>query len=608
MSPYISNVAVHSGENRPLDSTATRKMMQPAPLSNYLEKLKWVIQAFANFHNGILITDAEGTIVDINPSFTSITGYERDDIIGKTPKVLNSGIHDDAFYRAMWQSLRQQGSWQGEVSNRRKDGEIVVELLAIHAIRNEEGRITHYVGDFSDLTRLKAYQNQLELAAHHDALTQLPNRVLLTDRIRQAIAWIQRQGSLIALCCMDINAFQAINSRYGYAIGDAVLVEIAARLKKSIREGDTVARLESDKFVVLLSDVDSLQEVEQILARITALLAEPMSQLDGHCLATSIGLTLYPLDSSIPEQLLDHADQARRMAKQQCADSWQTAHYLFDPEQDAVSVDPQDGVPLLREALNEGQFQLHYQPILDLKSSRIDGLEASLRWQHPQLGLISPEEIRSGLLDKLENSPLAIEFDLWAIETALAQMAAWEKIGIFHPVSLNISMRLLRWSGFQSHLTDLIGRHPITASLRLELDMDDNAPLSDLTLTSRIIDECSKLGVNFVLDNFGTAYSSLTYLKYLPAQLLKIDPSLVRGMLSDPGDMAMVESILGLAKAFNRKVIAEGVGTTAQAEALWSRGCYSAQGYGIAAPMPAAAVADWFAHFQLPADWSRAQS
>ena len=578
--------------------------MQLAPSPDNLEKLKWVTSAFANSHNGILITDAAGVVLDINPSFTTITGYERDDIIGQTPRILNSGLHDEHFYRDMWLTLREQGSWQGEISNRRKDGEVIVELLAIHAIHDENGQVTHYVGNFSDLTRLKTYQQQRELSAHHDPLTQLPNRALLSDRIRQAIAWFQRQGTLVALCCLDIKNLSAIIEQHDAALGDAILVEIANRLKKTIREGDTVARLEGDHFAVLLSDVDNIQEVEQIVGRISDFLAEPLEVLGEQKIEVHMGLALYPIDSSTPEQLLDHAEQARRIAAQYIDEDTGNSYYLFDPDQDYVFVDTTDGVPLLREAMNDGQFQLHYQPILDLKTSKIDGFEALLRWQHPERGLLTMEDIRASIPYKLENSPLAIEFDLWALEQVLAQMAAWERFGITLPVSLNISMRLLRWSGFQEYLTDLLARQPTSAALRLELSMDDNAPLSDLILASRIIESCGEMGVTFVLDNFGAGYSSLTCLKYLPAQQIKISASLVRNMLADPGDMAMVESILGLARAFNRKVIAQGVQMPEQANALWHRGCFSAQGDGITPAMPADAVSDWFAHFHLATDWT----
>lgn len=580
-----------------------RKPMQLAPSPDNLEQLKWVTRAFANSHNGILITDAAGVVLDINPSFTTITGYERDDIIGQTPRILSSGLHDEHFYRDMWLTLQEQGSWQGEISNRRKDGGVVVELLAIHAIHDESGQTTHYVGNFSDLTRLKAHQQQRELSVHHDPLTQLPNRTLLIDRIRQAIAWFQRQGTLVALCCLDIRNMTAISKQHGDTLGNAVLVEVANRLKKTIREGDTVARLEGDRFAVLLSDVDNIQEVEQIAERIADFLAEPLVLLEGEGIDARMGLALYPVDSGTSEQLLNHAEQACRIAMQCIDETNGTSYYLFDPDQDYVFIDTTDGVPVLREALNAGEFQLHYQPILDLKTSKIDGLEAMLRWQHPERGLLTMEDIRTSIPYKLENSPLAIEFDLWALEQALAQMVAWERFGIVLPVSLNVSMRLLRWTGFQEYLTDLLARQPTSAPLRLELSMDDNAPLSDLTLASRIIEDCNKLGIVFVLDNFGAGYSSLTCLKYLPAQQIKIAAGLVRTMMSDPGDMAMVESILGLARAFKRKVIAQDVQTPEQANALWHRGCFSAQGNGITPPMPAADVSDWFAHFHLSTDW-----
>ncbi|CAB1370598.1 GGDEF domain-containing protein [Denitratisoma oestradiolicum] len=294
------------------------------------EKLKAVIDVLNNSPNGVMVTDASGTILYVNPTFTTVTGYTHDEIIGRTPNVLHSGLQESGFYESMWRVLNEQGAWQGEISNRRKNGEIVVELLSINAIRDESGQRTHYVGTFSDITHLKQYQHQLEYMAHFDALTQLPNRILLTDRIRQAIAWVQRQGTLIAICYLDLDSFKPINDTCGHHIGDLVLKEIAGRLQIAIREGDTVARVGGDEFVLLLNDLDSILEVHLILSRLLAHIAQPLDCLSGHCVSASIGVTLFPIDDSDPETLMHHADQAMYRAK----GSEPTSYHIYDPSQD----------------------------------------------------------------------------------------------------------------------------------------------------------------------------------------------------------------------------------------------------------------------------------
>ncbi|HEY6897718.1 MAG TPA: EAL domain-containing protein [Rhodocyclaceae bacterium] len=567
------------------------------------DKLKWVTQAFANSQNGIVITDADGLVVDVNPTFCAITGYSREEVLGRNPRILHSGLHDDAFYASMWHSLTEEGTWQGEVCNRRKDGEIVVELLSIHAVKDTAGRTTHYVGNFSNLTHFKTYQAQLEQMAHFDALTQLPNRVLLRDRIRQSIAWVQRQGTLTAVCYLDLDDFKPINDRYGHQVGDQVLIEIAERIKSAIREGDTVARIGGDEFVALLNDVDSVEEVAQILGRLQTIVGTPLKATDDHGVSVSIGVTLYPIDSCDPDQLLHHADQAMYLAKQGGKGAW----HIYDPGQDNPARDHYEVVSTLRQALNNDEFQLFYQPIVDMSQSQIEGFEALIRWRHPERGLLLPDEFLPGQRPGLEHSALAIELDLWSIEAALKQMTAWDKHALHLPVSVNISMRLLQWPEFVPRLTELLQIYPAVARFGVDLEIIETAALEDLALTSRTIEDCRKLGVGFCLDDFGTGYSSLSYLKRLPAQTLKIDASFVSGMLADPGDMAVVESIIGLAKAFHRRVVAVGVETDGQAHALLQRGCRSAQGFAIACPMPAERIPVWLDQLQFKLDGQRTQ-
>lgn len=565
-----------------------------------VERLRWVAEAFANSHNGLLITDRDGTVVDVNPTFTAITGYTRDEIVGNNPNMLHSGLHDAAFYADMWATLDKEGAWQGEIYNRHKNGEIIVELIAIHAVHDTRGQVSHYIGNFSNLTRFKRYQRQLEQMAHYDALTQLPNRVLLADRIRQAIAWVQRQGTLVAVCYLDLDGFKPINDRHGHPVGDQVLIEIAERLRQEVREGDTVARMGGDEFVLLLTDMDNLEEVETILSRIQQSIAMPLRAACDETVTASIGVTLYPIDSEDPDLLLHHADQAMYRAKT----AGRNGHYLFDPEQDQQSRDYRDGIEILRQALNSGQMELYFQPIVDLRAGQPVGVEALIRWHHPQRGLMLPDEFLPGERPGLENSALAIELDLWAIEAALAQVATWNSPSRPLLISVNISQRTLQWPQLTAQLQQLLQRYPMAAELHLDLEVYEATALADLTLTAEIIQRCRDMGVSFALDDFGNGYSSVTYLKRLPAQVLKIAPNFIADMLSDPNDRAVVESIIALAHAFGRTVIAEGVETTAQIHALLAHGCDLAQGYGIAAPLPAGRIAEWLANFKADPDWT----
>lgn len=569
-----------------------------------VERLRWVAEAFANSHNGLLITDRDGIVVDVNPTFTAITGYTRDEIVGNNPRILHSGLHDAAFYADMWATLDKEGAWQGEIYNRHKNGEIVVELIAIHAVHDAHGQVSHYIGNFSNLTRFKRYQSQLEQMAHYDALTQLPNRVLLADRIRQAIAWVQRQGTLVAVCYLDLDGFKPINDRHGHPVGDQVLIEIAERLRQEVREGDTVARMGGDEFVLLLADMDNLAEIETILNRIQQSIAMPLRAACDETVTASIGVTLYPIDSEDPDLLLHHADQAMYRAKT----AGRNGHYLFDPEQDQQSRDYRDGIETLRQALNSGQMELYFQPIVDLRSGQPVGLEALIRWHHPQRGLILPDEFLPGERPGLENSALAIELDLWAIEAALAHAATWNTPARPLLISANISQRTLQWPQFTTQLQQLLRRYPMAAELHLDLEVYETTALADLPLTAEIIQRCQEMGVSFALDDFGNGYSSVTYLKRLPAQMLKIAPNFVADMLSDPNDRAVVESIIALAHAFGRTVVAEGVETTAQIHALLAHGCDLAQGYGIAAPLPASRIAAWLKDFKADPDWTAGDS
>lgn len=564
------------------------------------ERLRFTASVFEHAHEGIMITDANAKIIDVNRTFTEITGYGRDEVLGRSPNLLRSGYHSQAFYSEMWAALYTEGYWRGEVWNRRKNGEVYPELLTISGVCPPEGRVSHYVAVFSDITVLKEHQQKLERMAHYDALTQLPNRVLLADRLMLALTQARRTSKLLAVCYLDLDGFKPVNDTFGHEAGDALLVEVASRLKQVLRNGDTVARLGGDEFVLLLSGLDDIGKCQQALDRVLHTIAQPY-QLGKERLANlsaSVGVTLYPVDGADADTLLRHADQAMYLAKQ----AGRHRYHLFDPEHDRQAHAHREAVARIEAALNAGEFRLYYQPKVNMRLGTVIGAEALIRWQHPERGLLPPGEF----LPIIEDSEFSVELGEWVMEEALRQMAAWRAQGLGLPVSVNISARHLQHPAFSQRLHALLARHPGTPAGQLELEVLETAALDDIAYVSALIERCRALGVMFALDDFGTGYSSLTYLKRLPANVLKVDQSFVRDMLKDPEDLAIIEGVIGLTQAFRRTVIAEGVETLEHGALLIQLGCDLGQGYGIARPMPAEAVPDWVAGFSAPESWRRA--
>lgn len=548
------------------------------------ESLRLHATAFANSHDGIVLADANGNVLDVNPAFTRITGYERDEVIGRNPRVIKSGRHDRDFYAAMWKSILGQGSWQGEIWNRNKFGEIYPELLSISAVRNPTGELTNFVAVFADISRLKEQETQLTRMAYYDALTELPNRVLLADRLQQAISVAKRSGNLLAVCYLDLDGFKPVNDTYGHEAGDRLLIEMAGRLKALIRGGDTVARLGGDEFVLLFG-LNDIAECEQALQRLLDAIGMPVSLAEAQVkVSASVGVTLYPTDKADPDTLLRHADQAMYQAKQ----TGKNRYHIFDYEQDFQVRAHHDRIGRLEEALRNDEFVLYYQPKVDMRRGEVIGMEALIRWQHPVRGLLVPGEF----LPLIEGHDLIVDMGRWVIECALRQMESWHALGLKLPVSVNVAGRHLLDAGFVNHLQASLERYPVGKNL-LELEILETSALEDMNRVSRIIEKCSQLGVAFALDDFGTGYSSLSYLKRLPAAVIKVDQSFVRELDSDPNNLVIIQGVLGLASAFQRRVIAEGVETIEQGRVLLELECDCAQGYGIARPMQAELVPSW---------------
>lgn len=551
--------------------------------------------AFRNAHEGMTLTDADGNILDVNPAFTRITGFERDEVIGRNPRILKSGRHDAEFYAEMWDSIKAKGSWHGEIWNRNKFGEIYPELLSISAVNGPDGNRSNFVAVFADISRLKAQENQLTLMAYHDALTGLPNRALLADRMNQAMSHARRgSGHLVAVCYLDLDGFKEVNDTLGHKAGDQVLIEMSRRLRDSLRGGDTLARLGGDEFVLLLG-LDGLGECERSLQRLIQLINQPLTVASNQVkLTASIGVTLFPDDDGDPDTLLRHADLAMYLAKQQ----GKNRYFMFDPDQDRATRHRRDSRLRLQQALDDGEFVLHYQPLVDLRAGRLVGVEALIRWQHPEQGLVAPVEF----LPLVENDPLIVRIGNWVIETALAQLERWHAEGLAIALSVNVAGRQLQHPSFIQDLRAALDRHPSVKDW-LELEVLETTALEEVAVVSRVIEECQALGVQVSLDDFGTGYSSLTYLVRLPVTRIKIDRSFVQAMLNDRHNLVIVQGILGLASAFQRQVVAEGVETIEQGRLLMQMNCSVVQGYSIAQPMPAERLVQWATDWRPPPEY-----
>lgn len=560
--------------------------------------LQLAASVFTHAREGIMITDPTGSIIEVNDTFCHITGYSREEIIGENPRFLKSGHQTPGFYNSMWESLLENKHWHGELWNRRKNGEVFAELITISAVCDTNGIIQSYVALFTDITPMKEHQQQLEHIAHYDALTNLPNRSLLADRLEQAIARSERHHQSVAVAYLDIDGFKLINDTHGHDRGDDLLTTLSHHMKAALREGDTLARIGGDEFVAVLADLKKVTDCEPVLKRLLQAASTPIiiNDITLHASA-SIGVTIYPQDGVDADQLVRHADQAMYIAKQ----SGKNRYHIFDVNQDAAIKLQRESLELIQLALERHEFVLYYQPKVNMRTGQVIGAEALIRWQHPKRGVLLPEDF----LPIIENRSLCIDIGEWVLDTALTQMAEWQSAGLSIPVSVNVGARQLQQKDFTSKLSAALAKHPDISPTSLELEILETSALEDIAKVSAIMQACHKIGVSFAIDDFGTGYSSLTYLRRLPAELLKIDQSFVRNMLSDPDDRTIVTGIISLASAFQRQVIAEGVETIDHGTQLLAMGCVLAQGYGIARPMPGTEIPAWVSQWKPDIAWKK---
>lgn len=561
------------------------------------KQLRLTSSVFTHTSEAIAITDAGGKILDVNDAFLRITGYSRNEVLGQMPSMFRSSRQGPEVQEALMNALKLKDHCQGEVWSRRKDGEAYAGLLTMSTVRDASGAVQNYVGIFADITALKLQQDRLEHVAHFDALTDLPNRILLADRMQQAIVMSRRHDRKMGVLYLDIDGFKAINDRYGHDVGDQTLIELANRMRCAVREADTVARMGGDEFVVVMEDVQSTQLCMDLAQRVLKACSDPVRVGDKVLqVSASIGVTVFPQDDADPEQLLRHADHAMYEAKQ----TGKNRCHLFDSVHHAEVRTRSEQIERISLALAHGEFVLNYQPKVNMRTGTVIGVEALIRWQHPTQGLLAP----AAFLPWIEGHYLSDLVTEWVVREALRQMREWETQGLHIKVSVNVGAHQLQLKDFPEKLQHWLASCPEVNPANLELEILETTALQDIGAVSECMARCRRLGVRFAVDDFGTGYSSLTYLKKLPAGVLKIDQSFVRDMLDDHEDLAIVQGVIGLAKAFHREVLAEGCETVEQGLKLIELGCLCAQGFGISKAMPPELLQDWIEKWVPDPRWT----
>ncbi|MES2152874.1 MAG: EAL domain-containing protein [Pseudomonadota bacterium] len=541
------------------------------------EKLRLSATVLEHIADGVMVVGADGTIVAINPAFTQITGYTEMEALGQDSTLTRSSRHDESFYQQLWEELVANGFWRGEIWNLRKNGELYLEWLTISAVRDNQGITTHYVGVFSDITKVKESQEKLDHMAHHDPLTALPNRLLFHDRLHHALQRAGRDMQQLAILFIDLDRFKNVNDTLGHHIGDELLKQVASALSGRLRDGDTLARLGGDEFIVLLENVDGQFGAGHVAEKLMAMFEQPFIVSDYELFVTgSVGISLYPNDATDLNMLIRNADVAMYQAKARGRNGYQ----FYAPSMTGEGVERLRLEAMLRRSIEKNEIFLNYQPQVEIDTGRLIGVEALVRWDNPELGLVPP--IR--FIPLAEDTGFINQLGKWVLYESCRQMMRWQEAGLHVPkIAVNLSVKQFERGSIVNMVADILKETGLEPE-RLQLEVTESVIMNTGDALV-FINDLHSIGVGLAIDDFGTGYSSLAYLKQLPVQTLKIDRSFIKDISTDVNDEAIAIAIIQLGKSLNLSVIAEGVETEEQAAFLLRHGCNQAQGYFYSRPV-----------------------
>ncbi|MCU7844391.1 MAG: EAL domain-containing protein [Candidatus Thiodiazotropha sp. (ex Monitilora ramsayi)] len=555
------------------------------------DQLRMNATVFDTTSEGIMVTDADNLIKTVNPAFSRITGYEAEEVIGRSPKILSSGRHTENFYEQLWSSVMQNGYWSGEIWNRKKDGSVFPEWLSIAAIKSDDGLVKEYVAVFSDITKHKQDEEKIRYQANFDALTGLPNRSLLTDRLSQAILSANREKWNLGLLFIDLDQFKVVNDTFGHVVGDELLQQVAERIRECVREADTVARFGGDEFVILLQDIEDPDVAVAISSKVIEALTRSFKLYGREIfIGASIGITIYPEDAGTADTLLRNADMAMYQAKEHGRNTYQ----FFTASMQRQTIERQQLEQDLRLAIERHELEVYYQPVVKAETGKVSSLEALLRWNHPKKGQISPEVF----IPIAEDSGLIGNIGKWVMKNACIQLSHWRQYGHEQlTIAVNLSSRQRELGFDASYLQEVLNETGLPAD-SITLEITESLLMRDTEETVDWLGSLKRLGVKLSVDDFGTGYSSLSYLKRFPVNVLKIDRSFVHDLPDDPESVSLVNTIIAMAKSLKLGLVAEGVENQEQVDFLLSAGCDLLQGFHFGRPMPAAALTNWLAGYR----------
>jgi diguanylate cyclase (GGDEF)-like protein/PAS domain S-box-containing protein len=599
-------VPVHSGENKIIGTFALSSFEHRSPSlfhrklleigssiigivlerSKSQESLRLFKKVYEGSEEGIIVTDTNKLILLVNNSFTRITGYTIGELRGKTPQFFASGKHDARFYAGMWESIQVFGHWRGEIWNRRKNGEIFPEWLGISAVKDQTGKITHYVGIFTDISDKKHAEQQIEHLSSHDALTGLPHLILFRDRVENTIALTAGSNTKIALINLDFDNFKLLNESFGHAVGDELLLGAAMLLKSCLRETDSICRRGGDEFIITLANITDTETISTIVDNILKKTSVP-SHIGDHTvsLPCSIGIAVYPEDGDEFEDLINKSSKAMLKAKD---DGGNTYRY-FTEQLNSDSLEYLRIAQALRDAIALNQFELHYQPQIEMNTGRVIGAEALIRWNHPDTGQIQPGQF----ISIAEQTGLIVKIGEWVLHEACRQAMVWQKAGLpAITMAVNVSAVQFRRDDMEKSVRSELERSGLLPQY-LELELTESVLLHNMDQMQLILTKLKNFGVKIAIDDFGTGYSSLAYLKKFNIDRLKIDQSFVRDIATDTNVSAIIRAIVQMAHTLNLRAIAEGVEDPEMLRHLRDCLCDEVQGYYLARPMPAEKFAEY---------------